>query len=283
MRSGLALLAALLAAPLPISAQPAGRDPAESPAAWAAVARPAAGPARIIGGHSLGCIAGAQALPPEGPGWQVVRMSRNRFWGHPALIALLQDLSGRARAAGLPDLWIGDLGQPRGGPLPYGHASHQIGLDADIWFDLNPKPPLGPAQREQIHVASLVRADGLDVDPAVYTAAHARLLRLAAESPGVDRIFVNPAIKRALCRDHAGAPWLRRLRPWRGHDAHFHIRMACPPGQEACRDQAPIPPGDGCDTALDWWFSAAARQPAPAIPGPAPRRPAACAGILSAR
>lgn len=257
---------------------------AEGAGSWAAARLPAAGPPRVAGGHGLGCIAGAVPMPPEGPGWQVVRLSRNRYWGHPALIAYLQSLAARARHAGLPDLWIGDLGQPRGGPMPWGHSSHQIGLDADIWLDLSPKPALPPSVRERIDVASVVRSDGMSVDPARFTPAHAALLRLAAEDPAVDRIFVNPAIKRALCTAHRGAPWLRRLRPWRGHDSHFHVRLACPAGQSGCTPQAPVPPGDGCDASLDWWFSAEARQPPrPAAPPPRPPSlPAACAGVLAA-
>jgi penicillin-insensitive murein DD-endopeptidase len=253
------------------------------PAAWASVPGPVAGPPRIHGQTGLGCIAGAVPLPAEGPGWQVVRLSRNRYWGHPALLAALRSLAAAASAHGLPTLWIGDLGQPRGGPLPYGHASHQAGLDADLWLDLSPKPALTVAERERIEVPSLVLPDGSGVDPARWRPGHAALIRLAASLPGLDRIFVNPAIKRELCRTDAGAAWLRRVRPWRGHDSHMHIRLLCPAGQADCRDQPPVPPGDGCDASLDWWFGAEARQPAPRPPGPAPRLPAACRAVLEAR
>ncbi|MDO9707900.1 penicillin-insensitive murein endopeptidase [Paracraurococcus lichenis] len=270
---------------MPLAARAAGAaqaDPAMAAARWAAVPGAVAGLPRILGGTGLGCIAGAVALPPDGPGWQAVRLSRNRNWGHTALIETLRDLAGHARASGLPVLWIGDLGQPRGGPMPYGHASHQVGLDADIWLDLSPKPPLPPAQREQIEVASLVLPDETAVDPARWTPGHAALIRLAAELPGVDRVFVHHAIKRALCRTEAGAPWLRRVRPWRGHDSHMHIRLRCPEGQPACRDQAPPPPGDGCDASLDWWLTPEARQPSPRPPGPPPRLPEACRAVLEA-
>ncbi len=262
----------------------AAEGPVARAADWAARSFPTEGPARAIGSTSLGCIAGAVALPAEGPGWQAIRLSRNRNWGHPATIALVAHVAGRARDAGLPDLWIGDLGQPRGGPLPWGHASHQSGLDADIWLDLRPKPLVPAARREELSIPSLVLPDGSGVDPARWTARHATLIRIAAEAPGLDRLLVNPAIKLRLCQDHRGEAWLRRVRPWRGHDSHMHLRLRCPAGSPECRDIAPPPPGDGCDSTLDWWFSAEARRPPPrpAQPGPPPRLPSACAAVLAA-
>ncbi len=40
-----------------------------------------------IGCYAKGCIAGAVPLPVNGPSWQVMRLSRNRNWGHPDLVA----------------------------------------------------------------------------------------------------------------------------------------------------------------------------------------------------
>lgn len=276
---GKAVLGAILALLVPAVAVAQNISRAEP---WGAVATPAPGPARIIGGTGLGCIAGAVRLPSEGPGWQAVRLSRNRHWGHPATVAWVRDFAGRAQAQGFPDLWIGDLAQPRGGPMTYGHASHQTGIDADIWLDLTPKRRLPPAQREDIRVASLVLPDETGVDPSRFTDRHAALIRLAAEMPGLDRLLVNHAIKRELCRRHRGEAWLRRVRPWRGHESHMHIRLRCPAGQAECRDIAPPPPGDGCDASLDWWLSADARRPRPRPPGPPPQLPAACAAVLAA-
>lgn len=238
----------------------------------------------MVGAPALGCIAGARALPPDGPGWQAVRLSRNRNWGHPALLDFVRDLAGAARANGLPALWIGDLAQPRGGPMPYGHASHQTGLDVDVWLDLSPKERTPAAAREDVRVASLVLPDETGVSPRVWLPGHATLIRLAAEAPAVDRVLVNHAIKRELCRAHAGAPWLRRVRPWRGHDSHMHVRLRCPPGEAECRDAPPPPPGDGCDASLAWWLTPEARRPAPRPPSaePPPPLPAACAAILDA-
>ena len=274
IRAAGAALAALLASAA------AEAQPAE---AWAAAADPVPGATRVIGAHTLGCIAGAVQLPADGPGWQAVRVSRNRHWGHPATIRFVQHLAGVARQAGLPDLYIGDIAQPRGGPMPWGHVSHQTGLDVDIWLDLTPKPPLPAAQREDVRIASLVRPDQRSVDPARFTPDHARLLRLAATSSGVDRILVHHAIKRELCRLHAGEDWLRRVRPWRGHDSHMHVRLSCPAGERECRDIAPPPPGDGCDASLEWWLTPEAERPPPRPPGPPPALPAACAAVLRAR
>lgn len=220
------------------------------------------------------------ALPPDGPGWQAVRLSRNRNWGHPALIAFVQELTAAAQARGLPALWIGDLAQPRGGPMPFGHASHQNGLDADIWLDLSPKKRTPIAAREDIRVESLVLPDETGVSRSHWRPEHATLIRLAAEAPAVDRVLVNHAIKRELCRTNAGAPWLRRVRPWRGHDSHMHVRLRCPEGQSECRDAPPPPPGNGCDASLDWWLTPEARQPPQPSTAPLPPLPAACTAIL---
>jgi penicillin-insensitive murein endopeptidase len=250
--------------------------------AWSVIERPAPGPARVIGGTALGCLAGAAQLPLEGPGYQAVRVSRNRHWGHPDLIRFVQDFAREAQRRGHPDLWIGDLAQPRGGPMPWGHVSHQTGLDVDIWLDLGAKPAMSRAQREDIRVASLVLPDETGVDPARFTARHAALIRQAAEHPGVDRVIVNHGIKRSLCAAHRGEAWLRRVRPWRGHDSHMHIRLRCPADSPACAEAPPIPAGDGCDASLDWWLTEEARRPAQRPPGPAPTLPAACQALLRA-
>ena len=112
-----------------------------------------------------------------------------------------------------------------------GHASHQIGLDADIWLTPMPDRRLTPAERDEISATDMVAANGDDIDPSTWRPGSPQIAETAARSPGVARIFVNPAIKRALCRE-AGADraWLRRIRPWWGHNYHFHVRLACPPG-----------------------------------------------------
>ena len=226
--------------------------------------------ARSIGSYARGCLAGAKALPVDGETSQVMRLSRNRNWGHPRLIALLERVSKRVpEVNGWPGLLVGDLAQARGGPMLTGHASHQIGLDADVWLTPMPDRRLSRQEREEMSATNLVREDWRDVDPSVYTKAHLALIRAVSREPEVARIFVNAAIKRALCRD-AGPErdWLSKVRPMFGHNYHFHIRLSCPTGEEACADQDPVPAGDGCGAELDKWFTPEMLKPKPAKPRP---------------
>jgi penicillin-insensitive murein DD-endopeptidase len=245
---------------------------------------PAPGPGQPIGSYTKGCLAGAVEKPADGPNWQVMRPSRNRAWGHPALIAYLQRLAEAGETAGWRGLLIGDLSQPRGGPMLTGHASHQLGIEADIWLTPMPDRRLTPVQRNEMSATSVVAQDGMDIDPAVWRPEHRRLLERAARDPAVDRIFVNPAIKRALCREAAGdRSWLRRIRPWFGHSYHFHVRLACPAGASQCQSQTPLPPGDGC-AELAWWFTPEARTPRPTQPARPLRvseMPQACAALVA--
>ncbi|MEL7463116.1 MAG: penicillin-insensitive murein endopeptidase [Pseudomonadota bacterium] len=246
------------------------------------------------GAFAAGCMAGGSAIAITGPTgadgaplWQAMRLKRNRYYGLPEILSFIERLSARAQQIGWPGIFVGDISQPRGGPMTSGHRSHQIGLDADFWMRPGEARELTRAERESFGSFSVVRRDQNDVNGA-WTAEHGAVLQAAAEDPAVARIFVNPAIKKRLCRDAAGADWLRKIRPWYGHDAHFHVRLSCPPGAAGCIDQAPPPPGDGCDATLDWWFSEEARNPKPDPSKPAkPRReltladlPAACETVL---
>jgi len=233
-----------------------------------------------IGFYSRGCLAGGEPLPINGPHWQVMRLSRNRNWGHPNLIAFLKHFSSKAaRESGWPGLLIGDMSQPRGGPMLSGHASHQIGLDADIWLTPMPNRELAREEREELMSTDVVRDDRLDVRPEVWSAGHIALIRAAAMEPAVQRIFVNAAIKRALCRSAQGESWMHKVRPMWGHNYHFHIRLHCPNGSN-CRDQDPTPPGDGCDASLAWWFKDEVLRPR--TPGGKSWPPMTMAGLPSA-
>lgn len=246
---------------------------------WSKVTRPVSGAASAIGSPAAGCLAGGVALAPEGDGYQVLRPSRHRNFGHPRLVAFVRSLADAARAGGLGTVLVADMAQPRGGPMPFGHGSHQTGLDVDIWFRI-PSQPLGPEEIEAPQGISMVK--GLGVDPARWTPAQGRLLQLAARSPEVDRIFVNPAIKHHLCATTTGdRAWLTKLRPWWGHDEHFHIRLACSADDDNCESQKPVPDGDGCGAELESWFPKA-NVPVPSNKPHHQSRllPAACAGVL---
>ncbi len=250
---------------------------------WSQVDAPTEGPPRSIGQTNNGCIAGAHALPLEGKGYQVMHIERNRFYGHPHLLGAIESLGRQTEEHGLGVLQVGDLGQPRGGPMSFGHRSHQTGLDVDIWFNLDPKL-LAAANplRSDVNAPSMLNAAKKGLNRSAWTAKQARLLELAANLPGVDRIFVNAYIKKDLCDQAEGnREWLRKIRPWYYHDDHFHLRMACPADSLACETQDPIPPGAGCDASLDWWFQ---QHPAtsPTPPPPKPHLPQECQAILSA-
>ncbi|MDX5446117.1 MAG: penicillin-insensitive murein endopeptidase [Zoogloeaceae bacterium] len=211
---------------------------------WSTVSSPIPGSPRIIGAHGAACLLGAEQLPPEGTGYQAVDLERRRHFGHPILIEYVQDLGRRVEAAGFGPMLVGDMAQPRGGPMSYGHVSHQSGLDVDIWFRLD-LPRLPPDQREDIDQPILVDANGrLDER---WTNEHAQLIYLATDDPRVARVFVDAAIKRDACeRDWPDRSWLRKLRPWPAHDEHLHVRLRCPPDARECIDQPEPPPGDGC-------------------------------------
>lgn len=252
--------------------------------------------ARAIGSYAKGCLAGGRALSIDGPAWQAMRLSRNRNWGHPQLIAFLERLALDAKAHdGWNGLLVGDLAQPRGGPMLTGHASHQIGLDADIWLRPMPERRFSRQEREKVSAISMLKKGTRSIDQNKFTMAHFRLIKRAASTPGVARIFVHPGIKKALC-DRAGAnrAWLRQVRPWYGHHYHFHVRMGCPADSVGCKNQAPPPTGDGCGKELAWWLSDEPwkpKKPKKPKPGtkPKPRRqitladlPQACSAVLDA-
>jgi penicillin-insensitive murein endopeptidase len=119
-----------------------------------------------------------------------------------------------------------------------------------------------------------VAADRRDVDPKVWTPGHVGIIRAAASDPAVERILVNAAIKKALCRDATGSrDWLRKVRPYFGHDYHFHIRIGCPADSPTCKPQDPTPAGEGCGKELDWWFSDRVLNPPPPKEPPKPKPP----------
>ena len=226
---------------------------------FGAVAAPAPLAARAIGSYAKGCLAGGVSLPINGPDWQVMRLSRNRNWGTPELLDFLEKFASDARGLdGWPGLLVGDMSQPRGGPMLTGHTSHQVGLDVDIWLTPMPDRILTPQEREDVTAVSMLK-DPFSVDPNVFTLDQVKLIRRAALSPQVARIFVHPAIKKALCEQASKAgkdtAWLGKVRPWWNHHYHFHVRLYCPPGMEGCENQKDVSGDNGCGQELTNWYT----------------------------
>ena len=214
-----------------------------------------------IGTYAKGCSAGAVQLAESGPTWQAMRLSRGRNWGQPEMIAFLQDLSREAVRVGWKGLYIGDISQPRGGPMTSGHSSHQIGLDADIWMLPPNSLNLTRAQRESISSIPVRSSDQRSVTKN-WTRSHAALMKAAASDSRVDRIFVAAAVKIEMCKTAKASdtPWLQKIRPIYGHDTHFHVRLKCPRGASLCQTQKPTVAtlskgGNGCDDTLRWWVT----------------------------
>lgn len=251
---------------------------------WERFKTPSSGNSESIGGYANGCLVGGAAIPDSGPGYQAVRLARKRNYGHPQLVDYIQKLGQRVEDRRLGTMLVADVAMPRGGRFTSGHASHQSGLDADIWLRLSaPKLPASKRQgHNDVRAVLLVDRKKLKVTPS-FKWKHAELIRLAAQDDRVARIFVHPAIKKNLCQRNweTDRSWLRKVRPWWGHDSHFHVRLKCPAGSTECKNQPAPPAGEGCGEVNNWL--ADLRNPPKTKPKPKkprPPAPARCQAML---
>jgi penicillin-insensitive murein endopeptidase len=224
--------------------------------------------AESIGSYNNGCIKGAVPLK-AGTHFQIQKWGVERNYGHPELIDYINSLVKRAKESHLPDLLIGDLGRPLGGPFgaSSSHGSHQSGLDVDVSFDFaEPRK----SESELRNPKDVFIVDQKNRPTANFDDARVALLYLAAQDERVERIFVAPGIKRVLCKIYEGKDrsWLRKIRPWFGHRGHMHVRLACPLDSPNCVKQAKVPAGDGCGEELMSWF-----LPPPPSTSTGPRKP----------
>lgn len=262
---------------------------AEKDKRWAQSTQPAPGPSLAIGGYSRGCVQGAAAIPSKGAGYQSMRPSRKRVYGHPELIEYIEEFAEKLSEKKGSYLLVGDLGQAMGGPSLSGHASHQSGLDVDIWF-WHPKVAeqrtLTLKERESLSARKVVDKKKKR-KTRHWNRSLERMLRIAADSDKVSRIFVNPLIKKQLCESKSKRrKYLSKIRPWYGHADHMHVRLHCPDGSSECEAQKPLAKGDGCEK-LDWWFDEKAqearkksRQKYQAKVGATPEMPEACQALI---
>jgi murein endopeptidase len=339
---------------------------------WAALRVPSSDrQSQAVGGYSYGCILGAKAIPEKGKGFINIRRERNRYYGHPNVLSVIENIGKAMDEKKLMEMEIGDLSQAVGGLMPYGHRSHQIGLDIDIWFGLSKDryEAITTDNFEAKH-PSLVDRKTEEINQDVWDAQrHLLLLKTASEQESVNRIFVHWGIKHHLCHlykqalgtltsEHlahdqdglnqahdlskqelkaiseketqegdedssdedasdensndensndensndanqtnqhrsknsaqigeaqmpsnttdpskpksekekieANWQWIAKVRPWFGHDQHFHIRLSCPADSPLCESQGKIR-NLGCDEEELKKFSYRYKPPKPEI------------------
>ena len=208
-----------------------------------------------IGATSNGCILNSVALPIEGQGYQVTHINQERFFGHPDLIAILSDAGKVIAKNHWGFILIGDLSAQKGGKILENHKSHQNGLDADILYRM-PDEKLSEEELLMPEEPDFVDTEKNRINFNIWKNKNLEILKYFASQDRVDRVFVNPAIKKSLCESQSSnKTWLSKLRPWWGHSEHFHVRLKCPEDSHYCVPQAPVSTSDGCNEHLDWWLN----------------------------
>ena len=213
--------------------------------------------ANSIGSYSRGCLAGAEYLPNHSYHYEALKPSRNRFWGHPNLINYIKKISKEIFEVHGNGLLLGDLSMPRGGPMPYGHKSHQTGLDVDIYFEKKPNLIMNRYELETFKPRSVLSPNQRQINEELWSDYHYDLLKIISRDEMVTRVFVNPLIKKKLCikaEEIDDSDWLKKIRPWAGHYKHFHVRLNCPIDSKLCVNQANVDNSSGCGSELDFWM-----------------------------
>jgi penicillin-insensitive murein endopeptidase len=222
---------------------------------------PIKGTPESIGTYTLGCLVGAESLFPNEPGLVVMRLNRGRFWGHPDLIKMLRDVGEKFRNQRKRDILVGDLSLAHGGPTITDHASHNSGLDVDIWLQSVKLENNNLSLEDRSSKSALSALDKDDkIIKKLWGKNEITMIKLFTQNSRVQRVLINPYLKRDLCenREKYGLKdeWLRKIRPWFGHKDHLHVRLICPKNSPDCKPQAPTPPGNGCTgDNFNWWFT----------------------------
>lgn len=195
-----------------------------------------------VGNYSSGCLVNGIQVNGDSPFYQLYHPQNQRHYADISMISFLERYSRKVRQAGIDSVLVGDISSRYGGPFNKGHASHQIGLDVDIEFNHRRLPQSRLTTKGNAQV--LVNPGAQTVN-SNFNRKYYDMLMIAARDPEVERIFVSPAIKVAVCdmtKDEREQPFLRKIRPWYGHTEHFHIRLRCPDHAHSCVRQDPPEP-----------------------------------------
>lgn len=209
------------------------------------------GGGRAVGSFTDGRIEKGEAVAKDGRGYHQVYPERDTLWATGMMASLIKRTSEKI-ASDYPGtiVMLGDISKRGGGSLGT-HASHQSGLDADI-------PYVGNEGFQ-----SVVDGRGRIKDSFDYArnwhffrlVASQKILQDGEEITVLNRIFVNPTVKRGLCEwakqtgllsNSLDAEIMRRIRPIEGHANHFHLRLRCSPHYPACRNQIDPDNNSGC-------------------------------------
>ena len=204
--------------------------------------------AASYGPYSRGCFTNGDSLPESGPGFFSIQRQRDTFHGHPDTVNFVKSLGQKAEQEKLGVVRVGNIAQKNGGPLYEHSVSHQSGLDVDIGYVFSKK-------KSGEVLVDVLKKDR-SINTKLFTKESERLIQLTAQDKKVQRILVNPIIKKKMCETYPDQKWLRKLRPWWKHTDHMHVRLHCPKDSPECVKQSPVPAGTGCSgDQFEWWFS----------------------------
>lgn len=207
---------------------------------------------QALGFYSNGSLENASHTGDSSPDFVKLFLWRDRAWSTFDMSTILQTTAASVHALH-PDgerMQIGDIAQKVGGFLS-GHASHQNGLDADVAYFRKDHHEQDPAVNGFAYI--YVQKGGV-LDPVFDVARNWDAYKAIADTGRLDRIFMDPVIKRGFCAYakttgelESRKELLRRLRPLENHQDHFHVRITCPIDSPKCQAQLPPPEGDGCN------------------------------------
>ncbi len=218
------------------------------------------GQSESIGTYNNGCILYPAELEKSDI-YKLPRLARGNNYGNPALTDFLEDYAYRIKEMTGKQLLIADLSKNNGGPTLMLHSSHQTGLDADIWYRLySQKQNLSQTDIEDLKPIDMVSKDGSTMGE-LWSSENEEILKTFAQNDKIERIFVNPIIKKNFCTKFKSEDWQKKIRPWWGHNEHFHVRLKCPDNSPDCTMKGQAIKDDGCGKDLDWWFSEEAKLP----------------------